>query len=199
MFKVTATFVEEVEEQAFSCTWHLRRVSISPDTLVKLRAFFGCLSLEILAASVGFGLGTGDKDEEGRNVPTVGITRFTKWCNQMNLNMECYKTTTCMIRLCNTPITRSRMRASTEDPIWPFVAGPGWDLAKLVLSFKLGVKVGKGDPREASKAKLLEVGLELKVLRMEINDLNMEIWRAIVDDVGKLSRGGLVRHLGGGW
>jgi hypothetical protein len=31
------------------------------------------------------------------------------------------------------------------------------------------VKVGKGDLREASKAKLLEVGLELKVLRMDQN------------------------------
>ena len=34
------------------------------------------------------------------------------------------------------------------------------------------VKVGKGDLREASKAKLLEVGLELKVLRMENNAVN---------------------------
>ena len=56
-----------------------------------------------------------------------------------------------MIRLCNTPITRSRMRATTDAPIWAFAAGLERDLAKLILSFKLGVKVGKGDLREARR------------------------------------------------
>ena len=74
----------------------------------------------------------------------------------------------------------------TEDPTWAFVVGPGRDMAKLIVSFKLGVKVGKGDLREASKEKLLEVGLELKVLRMENNGCaNMRHWGTIVDNEEK--------------
>jgi hypothetical protein len=61
----------------------------------------------------------------------------------MDDNKEYYKTAMVMIRLCNTPITCSRMRALTDDPIWAFVAGLGRDLAKLILSFECGVKVGK--------------------------------------------------------
>jgi len=165
--------------------------------------------LAVLAASVGFELDTGDKDEDGRNDSTIRITRFAKWLNQMDENKECYKSAmvilelantllrgnvvlTCMIRLCNTPITCSRMRATTDDPVWAFLAGPGRDLAKLVLSFKLGVKVGKGDLREASKEKLLEVGFELKVLRMENNGYcNAIHWGVIVDGVGKVVEGGI--------
>ena len=58
------------------------------------------------------------------------------------------------------------------------------DLTKLVLSFKYGVKVRKDEFREASKAKLLEVGLELKVLRAENSEHNMKHWRVIVDTEG---------------
>ena len=54
------------------------------------------------------------------------------------------------------------------------------------------VKVGKGDLREASKAKLLEVGLELKVLRMENNGANIKQWSMIVDDKGKVIEGGIM-------
>jgi len=71
-----------------------------------------------------------------------------------------------MLELANTPLDGYvEMRATTEDPLWAFLLGTGRDLAKPVLSFKLGVKVGKGDLRKTSKAKLLEVGLELKVLK----------------------------------
>jgi len=81
----------------------------------------------------------------GRNDPIVGITNFAKWRNQMDDNKEFYKSAMVMIRLCKTPITCSRMRASTDDPIWAFVADPGRYVAKPFLSLKLGVKVGKGD------------------------------------------------------
>ena len=108
----------------------------------------------------------------------------------MDDNKEYYESATCMIRLCKTPITCSRMRASTDDPLWAFVAGPRRDVAKLIISFKLGVKVGKGDLREASKAKLLKVGLELKELKMENNGSNMVIWGLIVDGEGKIIGGG---------
>jgi len=59
-------------------------------------------------------------------------------------------------------------------------------MAKLILSFKLGVKVGKGDLREAKKAKLFEVG------RMEHNGLgNMQHWRVVVDEEGVVIAGGI--------
>ena len=126
-----------------------------------------------------------DLEGDGHNDATVGITRFAKWRNQMDDNKEYYKTAMGMLELANSPLNGNvGMQATIEDPIWAFLAGPGRDFAKLVLSFNLGVKVGKGGLREASKAKLLEVGLELKVLRMENNGLggNMGHWGVIVDD-----------------
>jgi len=120
-----------------------------------------------------------------------------KWRKKMDDKREYYKSAMVMIRLCNTPITCSKMRASMDDPIGAFVAGPGRDVAKLILSFKLGVKVGKGDLREASKTKLLEAGLELKVLRIDNNEHSMDYWSVIEDDEGEVSRGGLGRQLGG--
>jgi len=112
--KVMAPFVEEVGEWAFWGSHNLRHVILSPDVDVKPNAFLICLSLEVLAKSVGFELDNGDKDEYGGNNATVGITRLAKWRSQMDDNKEYYKTATCMIRLCNTPITCSRMRASTD-------------------------------------------------------------------------------------
>ena len=82
------------------------------------------------------------------------------------------------------------MRASTEDSMWAFVAGPRRDMAKLILSLACGVKVGKGDLREASKEKLLEVGLELRVLRADSNKYNMRHWGVIVDKEGVTIAGG---------
>ena len=70
-------------------------------------------------------------------------------------------------------------------------SGTGRDVAELILSFTLGVKVWKGDLREARKEKLLEVGLELKVFLMESNNVNMRGSGVIVDvEVRK----GLVRE-----
>ena len=190
LVKVTAPFVEEVGEEAFNNAFNLRHVSFGTGVVVTPLAFLYCPLLEVLAASVGFELDTGDKDKWGCNDPTVAITRFAKWCNQMDDNEEYYKTAICMIRLCNTPITCSRMRASTDDLIWAFVAGPGRDMAELILSFTLGVKVGKGVLREASKEKLLEVGLELRAIRMDSNDYNAGFWGAVVDDEEKVIKGG---------
>ena len=192
LVKVTAPLVEKVGKDAFEGAYNLRHVTLSPDVVVTPEAFIFCLSLEVLAASVGFELETGDRDGDGHNDATVGITRFATWRNQMDDNKVYYKGAMVMLELANTPLNGNvGMRASTEDPIWDFVAGPGRDMANLILFFKLGVKVGKGDLREASKAKLLEVGLELKVLRMEDNRNNMRHWRAVVDSEGKVIEGGI--------
>jgi len=134
-------------------------VTSSPDdVVVKPRAFVLCLSLEVLAAFVGFELDTGDRDGYGRNDATVGIKKFTKWRKQIDDNKEYYKVAMGMLELANTPLKGNvGTREMTDDPIWAFLSGPGRDLSKLVLSFYLGVKIGKDDPREARKAKLLEV------------------------------------------
>jgi len=42
-----------------------------------------------------------------------------------------------------------------------------------------------------SKAKLLEVGLELKVLSMDSNDENVECWGMVVDAEGNVIEGGI--------
>jgi len=114
----------------------------------------------------------------------------------MDDNKEYYKTAMGMLELANAPLHgHEGRRATTEDPIWVFVAGLGRGMAKLVLSFKLGVKVGKGDLREASKAKLFEVGLELKVLRIEDNAYNMDHYHVIVDSDGKVIEGGIMEEV----
>jgi len=194
LVKVMATFVEEVGDGAFRNTFNLRHVTLSPDVVIKPEAFSSCPSLAVLAASIGFELDTGDKDilSGGKNDHTVGITRFSKWRNQMVDNKEYYRTAMVMLELANTPLNgNGGMRATTEDPLWAFLAGPGRDLARLVLYFKLGVKVGKGNLGEASKAKLLEVGLELKMLRMENNRWNMGHRGVVVDEEGKVIEGGI--------
>jgi len=54
-------------------------VTFSPDVVVKPNAFFGCLSLEVIAASVVFVLDTGDRYGIGDvKDATVAITRFLK-------------------------------------------------------------------------------------------------------------------------
>ena len=89
-----------------------------------------------------------DLEGDGHNDATVGITRFATWRNQMDDNKVYYKGAMVMLELANTPLNGNvGMRSSTEDPIWDFVAGPGRDMANLILFFKLGVKVGKGDLR----------------------------------------------------
>jgi len=195
LVKVTAPFVEEVGERAFWGAVNLRHLSFRPDVVVPPGAFFRCLSLEVVVAAVGFKLDIGDRFRYGMgnwNDPTVAITRFAKWRNQMDGKKEYYKSVMVMLQLANTPLVGNvGMRATTEDPLWAFLAGPGRDIAKLVLSFKLGVKVGKGDLRDLRKTKLLEVGLELKVLRMEANGSNISHFGVIVDGEGMVIEGGI--------
>jgi hypothetical protein len=89
LVKVTAPFVEEVGEGAFCWSFNLRHVTFSPDVVVKLRAFWFCVSLEVLATSVGFDYDAGDKDIYGRNDSSIGITRFAECYNQMDDAKEC--------------------------------------------------------------------------------------------------------------
>jgi len=76
----------------------------------------------------------------GGNDPTDGITSFLHWRRQFDVNKEVFKTVMCLLKLCNEKDEAGSLRASTEDPWLGFLAGPGRDLARLVLSFKLGEK-----------------------------------------------------------
>ena len=138
-------FVEEMGQEAFNGSFNLRYAGFSPDVVFKTGAFIWCLSMEVLAASVGFELDTGDKFGSWNDL-TVGITRFAKRRNHMDDNKEYYMSAMVMLELANTPLNGNvGMQVLTEDPIWAFVAGSGRDMAKLILSFKLWVKAGKGD------------------------------------------------------
>jgi hypothetical protein len=65
----------------------------------------------------------------------------------MNNNKEYYKSAMVMLELANILLNSKDGGTTTDNPEWAFLAGPGRDLAKLVLSFKLAVKVGKGNLR----------------------------------------------------
>jgi len=141
-----------VGESAFEGAYNLRHVTIGPDDVViRPREFFCCFSLEVIAASFGFELDTGDRFVFGSgnwNDPTVGITRFAKWRNQMDEKKECYqeyyKTAIVMLELANTPLHgHEGMRATTEDSVWAILAESGRNMANFILFFELGVKVGR--------------------------------------------------------
>jgi len=99
LVKVMAPFVEEVGELAFEGAYNLCHVGFSPDIVIK-PAYSICLSIEVLAASAGFELDTGDRWGSGNwNDATVGITRFVKWHNQMNDKKEYCKGAIVMLEL----------------------------------------------------------------------------------------------------
>ena len=79
-------------------------------------------------------------------------------------------------------------RAEPNDPISKFLVEKcmgDTGIGRHILSF-FGETRGKGDLRGATKAELLAVGLELKVLRNENNDRNQEHWGIKVDDNGEV-------------
>jgi hypothetical protein len=98
-----------------------------------------------------------------------------------------------LLKLCNkeedddTPA-----RASTSDPIMKFLVEKGCGKVGFAAHFLKFLpqfhfeKRGKGDLRGKSKDELLEVGLELKVLTEENNNLgNAEHWGVRVDSNGE--------------
>jgi len=183
----------------------LNEVKLRPDVKIASNSFAYCLTLEVLANSCGFKT-EGKKTSSGRNNATAGITRYLHWRAKMDANKELFLTTTSLLKLCNTVNKASvlgwfgfdlPMRASTAVRVMNFLISAGDDITRHILSFSFGVKVGKGDLRELSKEKLLEVGLETKVLRMENNGWgNKQFWGVAVDGEGKVVR--LEKAIGGG-
>ena len=73
-------------------------MTLSHDLVINSEVFEYCLTLEVLAASVGFQIDNGDDYVYDS---TVQVTQFLKWRNQMDDNKEPYKTAMCMLELCN--------------------------------------------------------------------------------------------------
>jgi hypothetical protein len=170
----------------------LRHITHPDVEFDKESEFFRCLSLEVLAASANFEIDTGDKNGNGNNDPTRGITRYLKWRNESDFaRKEQMYTYIAMTKLCfvdeddpNAPPAR----AEPNDPISKFLVEKcmgDTGIGRHILSF-FGETRGKGDLRGATKAELLAVGLELKVLREEANHWNQHHWGVWVDDNGEV-------------
>ena len=212
LVEVALPNTKRVGWSAFADCWELRRVTLPPDADISREAFSCCLSLEVLAAAAGFEVNTGDKcdpldsdfdpdsdsdsDAEAAlyynklNDPTVGIAHYLRWRNASDSALkECKYTFTLMFKLCEINKDKPHMqpRATPNDPIMQFLVERGeGGVARTVLSFMRGEERGKGDLRRATKAELLAVGLELKVLREVYNSRNKEFWGVQVDDNGEV-------------
>ena len=204
--KVALPSARSIGKAAFNDCYDLRHITLHPDVEVDKGAFFRCLSLEVLAASANFEIDTGDKTPGGYNDPTRGITRYLKWRNSMDYRCESFHRTIVLLKLASPPPPDSTIppRATTSDPIMEFLAEKGCGekgFAHHLLSFCpqfCGEKRGKGDLRGATKAELLAVGLELKVLRKENNrghgghhleddGSNDQYWGLKVDENGEVT------------
>ena len=190
--KVALPSARSIGKYAFADCYDLRHITLHPDVEAHRLALFRCFSLEVLAASTNFEIDTGDKDEDGDIDPTRGITRYLHWRNESDaVRKEQMYTYIVMTKLCfvdeddpNAPPAR----AEPNDPISKFLVERcmgDTGIGRHILSF-FGETRGKGDLRGATKAELLTVGLELKVLRNENNDYNQEHWGIKVDHNGKV-------------
>ena len=190
--KVALPIARSIGVHAFKDCYDLRHITLHPDVEVDKCAFLHCLSLEVLAASTNFEIDTGDKEQYGPSIdPTRGITRYLKWRNKSDAaRKDRMYTYMAMITLCehdeddpNAPPPR----AKPNDPVAKFLAECGEEgIVRSILSF-FGETRGKGDLRGATKAELLGVGLELKVLREENNTKNQEYWGVEVDHNGEVN------------
>ena len=193
--KVALPSASSIGMGAFSGCYDLRHITLHPDVEVDYKAFFRCLSLEVLAASTNFEIDTRDKDDwDADNDPTTGITSYLKWKNESDsARKECVYTYVTMIKLCETdeddPLAPPPRAAPRKyDPFMKFLVekSDGTGIVRGVLSFLQGETRGKSDLRGATKAELLSVGLELKVLRKENNTCNQEFWGVRVHANGVL-------------
>ena len=83
---------------------------------------------------------------------------------------------------------RKRATPSPKSRLMNFLVDNGeGGIAGAVLSFLGDVKGGaRRDLRACEKAKLLKEGLEMGVIRSELNDINARWWKVKVDGFGKV-------------
>ena len=186
--KVALPKARSIGWRAFAHCYDLRHITLHPDVEVARGAFYLCLSLEVLAASTNFEIDTGDKIPGGRNDPTRGITHYLKWRNESDFaRKEQMYTYMAMTKLCyvdkDDPLAPPP-RAKPNDPISKFLVERcmgDTGIGRHILSF-FGETRGEGDLRGATKAELLAVGLELKVLGKASNQWNQVYWGVQVDE-----------------
>jgi hypothetical protein len=190
--KVALPSARSIEEYAFNACYDLRHITLHPDVEDDRYAFLLCLSLAVLAASTNFEIDTGNKAPNGDNDPTRGITHYLHWRNESDAaRKEQMYTYMAMTELCSVDEDDPNAppaRAKPNDPISKFLVEKcmgDTGIGRHILSF-FGETRGKGDLRSATKAELLTVGLELKVLREENNEWNQRYWGVKVDEDGNL-------------
>ncbi|GMH53898.1 hypothetical protein TrRE_jg960, partial [Triparma retinervis] len=126
----------------------------------------------------------------GRGEGERFIRAYLKWRNESDAarkeRMYTYMT---MVKLCEHDEEDPKApppRAKPNDPIAKFLVECGEEgIVRTILSF-FGETRGKGDLRGATKAELLAVGLDLKVLRKENNADNSRHWGVRVHANGEI-------------
>lgn len=177
----------------FEC-YTLRHVTLHPTVAIATKAFISSTSLEVLATCAGFELDTGDRYHYTiRLDPSVAITNYLKSQNELDRQQrDVFLTYNLMLALCNHHIDKKTGKKTGDIRAWPeehellanFLFN-NEDPARHILSF-FGMNWGEHDLRKASKQRLLEIGLQKKVLREETNEENGEFWGVKVNEDGEV-------------
>ena len=171
-------------------------VIFSPNVACDDETFLYCLSLEVLAASTGFEIDTENKVGSGgvkHLDPTVGITQYPHWRSEMDESKEQFKHWHLMLKVGKWHVDKETGIVGCEpvdpvDPVSKFMfKHKDTGVTSHILPF-LGEKRGYGDLRGATHKCLLEVGLELGVLRANNNyPGNQEFWGVRVNNKGEVA------------
>eukprot|EP00520_Triparma_pacifica_P004109 CAMPEP_0118638272 /NCGR_PEP_ID=MMETSP0785-20121206/3588_1 /TAXON_ID=91992 /ORGANISM="Bolidomonas pacifica, Strain CCMP 1866" /LENGTH=278 /DNA_ID=CAMNT_0006529495 /DNA_START=245 /DNA_END=1082 /DNA_ORIENTATION=- len=151
-----------IGHSSFGSCYALRHITLHPDVKIAEYAFFGPLSLEVLATCAGFRVDTGYYDEDGYLNPTVAITNYLKsQCELDTQQRDVFLTYNFMLKLCKHHIYKKtgvvRAKPIKRYSLTMFLFN-NEDLASHILSFFV-MKWGEKDLRNASKERLLELGL----------------------------------------
>ena len=152
----------------FAYCYALRHITLHPNVNIAKCTFHLFLSLEVLATCAGFELDTGDYDEDGDLNPTVANINYLKWRCENDRQKDVFHNYKTLIKLSNWHIDKNM---GNDPRCWPVDS-----VSKFMLKYKdagvishilsfFGEKRGCGDLRNAIKERLLELGLQKKVLR----------------------------------
>mmetsp|Transcript_1150 Transcript_1150/g.2117 ORF Transcript_1150/g.2117 Transcript_1150/m.2117 type:complete len:318 (-) Transcript_1150:28-981(-) len=196
LINVSLPNATSIGKGSFNSCYALCHVTLAPTVDVAKYTFHASLSLEVLATCAGFELDTGDTNTYGRLDPTVAITRYLKGlCAKDRQQRDVFLTYNIMLALCNHHIDKKTGKKTGDIRAWPqkhdrlanFLLD-NEDAARHILSY-FGMKWGKNDNRNASKQRLLELGLQKKALRAEMNDEYETYWSVKVDEKGVVAEG----------
>ena len=161
-----------IGECAFEGCCALRHITLHPNVNIGECAFHSSRSLEVLATCAGVWLDKRDRTFDGYLNPTVATTRYLKWRCENDRQKDVFHTYKTSIKLSNwhhDKNTGSDIFCLPVDPVSTFMFKyKGAGVTSHIFSF-FGEKRGCGDLRNATKERLLELGLQKKLLRAEEN------------------------------